>query len=65
LKEEWCLPPTASGEFVCAMEDVLDLYQQPYDSAYPQVCMDELSKQLIGETRVPLPPAPGQVARVD
>lgn len=47
------------------MEDVLDLYQQPYDPAYPQVCMDELSKQLIGETRVPLPTAPGQVARVD
>jgi hypothetical protein len=65
LKEEWCLPPKASGEFVCAMEDVLDLYQQPYDPAYPQVCMDELSKQLIGETRVPLPTAPGQVARVD
>lgn len=47
------------------MEDVLDLYQQPYDPAYPQVCMDELSKQLIGETRVPLPTAPGHVARVD
>ncbi len=47
------------------MEDVLDLYQQPYDPNYPQVCMDELSKQLIGETRVPLPTAPGQVARVD
>ena len=47
------------------MEDVLDLYTQPYDPAYPQVCMDELSKQLVGETRVPLPPAPGQVARAD
>src|SRR5664279_755038 len=47
------------------MEDVLDLYQQPYDPNYPQVCMDELSKQLVGETRVPLPPAPGQVARAD
>ena len=65
LKEEWCLPPQASGEFVCAMEDVLDLYTLPYDPAYPQVCMDELSKQLIGETRVPLPPAPGHVARCD
>jgi len=65
LKEEWCLPPTASGEFVCAMEDVLDVYTLPYDRAYPQVCMDELSKQLRGETRVPVPPAPGQVARID
>ena len=65
LKEEWCLPPTASGEFVCAMEDVLDVYTLPYDPAYPQVCMDELCKQLVGETRVPVPPAPGQVARFD
>jgi DDE superfamily endonuclease len=47
------------------MEDVLDVYTQPYDPAYPQVCMDELSKQLVGETRVPVPPAPGQVARID
>ena len=47
------------------MEDVLDLYTLPYDPAYPQVCMDELSKQLVGETRVPLPPAPGHVARAD
>ena len=47
------------------MEDVLDLYRQPYDPAYPQVCMDELSKQLVGETRVPVPAAPGQLARID
>jgi hypothetical protein len=47
------------------MEDVLEVYTQPYDPAYPQVCMDELSKQLVGETRVPLPPAPGLVARID
>ena len=65
LKEEWCLPPAASGEFVCAMEDVLELYTRPHDPAYPQVCMDELSKQLVGETRVPVPPAPGKVARID
>ncbi len=47
------------------MEDVLDVYTVPYDPAYPQVCMDELSKQLIGETRVSLPPTPGQVACYD
>src|SRR5947209_7067046 len=47
------------------MEDVLDVSTRPYDPAYPQVCMDELSKQLIGETRVPRPPAPGHVARCD
>jgi DDE superfamily endonuclease len=47
------------------MEDVLDVYHRPYDPRYPQVCMDEASKQLIADTRVPLPPAPGQPARVD
>ena len=47
------------------MEDVLDLYQQPHDPDAPVVCMDEASKQLVGETRVPVPAAPGRPARVD
>jgi hypothetical protein len=47
------------------MEDVLDVYHRPYDPRYPQVCMDEASKQLIAETRQPLPAAPGQPERVD
>jgi hypothetical protein len=37
------------------MEDVLDVYHRPYDHRCPQVCMDETSKQLVGETRTPLP----------
>lgn len=63
--EEWCLPPTASGEFVAHMEDVLEVYTQPFDPKRPQVCMDELNRQLIGETRLPLPTAPGAPARYD
>jgi hypothetical protein len=47
------------------MEDVLDLYQQPYDPNAPLICMDETSKQLVGETRVPLALAPGTPARHD
>jgi len=47
------------------MEDVLDVYQRPHDPKRPQVCLDEASKQLIGETRTPLLCAPGQPARVD
>jgi len=61
----WCIPPKADCEFVAAMEDVLEVYQRPYDAAYPQVCIDELSKQLIGEVRQPLSPEPGQVRRED
>ncbi len=47
------------------MEDVLDLYTAPYDPEYPLVCLDETSKQLIGESHTPLPVAPGLPARVD
>ena len=47
------------------MEDVLDVYVRPYDPRVPLVCMDETSKQLVGETRVPMPAAPGRPARVD
>ncbi len=47
------------------MEDVLDVYTRPYDARVPQVCMDETSKQRVGETRVPIPAAPGQPRRYD
>ena len=59
------IPPQANAEFVCAMEDVLEVYTRPYDPARPVVCLDELSKQLVAETRIPLPAAPGQPERVD
>jgi hypothetical protein len=64
-QEEWCIPPDKSGEFVSRMEDVLDVYTQPEDPKHPMVCIDELSKQLVSETRVPLPLAPGQPRRYD
>ena len=47
------------------MEDVLDVYHRPYDPRFPQVCMDETSKQLVGGTRTPLPAAPGRPVRID
>jgi hypothetical protein len=53
------------------MEDVLELYAQPYDAQRPVVCFDETNKQLIEETRMPLPARPaekghaGQVERYD
>ena len=46
-------------EFVAAMEDVLDLYAEPYDPKRPKVNFDETSKQLIAETRQPLAAEPG------
>ena len=47
------------------MEDVLEVYHLPYDPEYPVVCMDESSKQLIGEVREPIPGKPGRVRRID
>jgi DDE superfamily endonuclease len=47
------------------MEDVLGVYERPYDPTRPVVCLDETSRQLLGEARPPLPPAPGRPARHD
>lgn len=47
------------------MEDVLEVYSRPYDPEYPVICLDEQSKQLIGEVQSPLPIAPGQPAKID
>ena len=59
------IPPQANAEFVCAMEDVLEVYTRPYDPRRPQVCLDETSTQLVEDTREPLPATPGQPVRVD
>ncbi len=47
------------------MEKVLDVYKRPFDPRKPVVCMDESPKQLIGETKSPIPASPGQPARHD
>ena len=47
------------------MEEVLDIYHRPRDPACPLVCLDETSKQLIKETRAPMPARPGRPARTD
>jgi hypothetical protein len=65
LKEQWCIPPQADAAFVCAMEDVLEVYHRPYDERRPLVALDEASKQLVGEVVQPLPPEPGQPERFD
>ena len=45
----WCIPPEHNAEFVCAMENVLEVYHRPYNPEYPVVCMDETNKQLVAE----------------
>ena len=59
------MAPQADAEFVYRMEHLLDLYTQPYDPTRPVVCMDETSKQLVSEVRVPQGMRPGRPARSD
>jgi hypothetical protein len=59
------IPQDADASFVAGMEDVLEVYQRPRDPAYPVVCVDETSTQLLGETRVPIAAEPGQPTRLD
>jgi hypothetical protein len=59
------IAPNANAAFVAAMEDILAVYQRPRDAACPLVCLDETSKQLIKETRQPIPMTQGRARRID
>jgi DDE superfamily endonuclease len=61
----WVIPPKANGEFVAAMENVLETYAQPYDSRFPVLTMDEQPVQLLKETRRPIPATKKHPRRVD
>jgi len=65
LRKCWVIPPECDGDFVAHMEDVLDVYERPYDPKRPVVGMDEQPSQLIGERLIAIPAAPGQVERYD
>lgn len=64
-RQQWVIPPEHNGEFVAQMEQVLDVYKRAYDALQPVVCMDESPRQLIRETRLPLPPGRGMAERHD
>jgi transposase len=63
-RDMWCIPQV-DGAFVARMEEVLDLYAEAPDPQRPVVCFDESPTQLIGEVRLPIPAAPGQLERYD
>ena len=65
MREQWCIPPKADAAFVCNMEDVLEVYKRPYDPKHPVICIDEMPKQLLNDTREVLPMQPGQAKRFD
>ena len=61
----WVIPPDTDAEFIACMEDVLETYAQPYDAAFPVVCMDEQPVQLTKETREPIVATREHPQRVD
>ena len=62
--KSWCIGKP-SAQYVAKMEDVLDVYQRPYDAQRPVVCVDETSKELRETPRGSLPAEPGQPERQD
>jgi hypothetical protein len=50
----WCIPPEQNAEFVCAMENVLDLHTRPFDAQRLVVCMDEKSRPFVAEICKPI-----------
>lgn len=61
----WCIPAKEDARFVAQMEDVLEVYERPYDEQRPVVCLDEAAKQILGQVREPLPMEPGRCERQD
>ena len=61
----WVIPPKANAEFAAHMEQVLETYEKPYDSACPVLCMDEQPVQLIKEIRPPIKATAAHPQRVD
>lgn len=60
----WCIPKIDDA-FIERMEDVLALYEKPYDPQNPVICFDEKSKQLLRHIRSGAPPKPGRLRRYD
>ena len=65
MKSQWRIAKGEDAAFVAAMEDVLDLYCQPYDERRPVICMDEKPYQLLDEVRDPIPMSPGKPRKID
>ena len=65
VKKCWVIPPKENADFICAMEDILEVYQRIYTKDEVLVCMDETSKQHVKETRIPLTMKAGSPEKFD
>ena len=61
----WVIPPEGDTEFIAAMEEILDTYEEPYDADRPVLCMDEQPVQLHKETRKPISATKKHARRID
>ena len=61
----WVIPPKHDAEFVANMEEVVEVYERPYNPNHPFFCMDEQPVQLIKETRLPIPATKNHAKRID
>lgn len=65
MNEYWCIPPRENPDFIAHMEDILDVYERPYDAETPVICMDEKPYQMLGDHLEPLPVRPGDIHKTD
>lgn len=65
MNDYWCIPPKENAEFVACMEDILDIYEMPYNPELPVICMDEKPYQCLGHACEPLPMRPGDNQKTD
>ena len=65
MNDYWCISSKEDAELVACMEDVLDVYELPYNPMRPVVCMDEKPYQLLEDARKPLPMRPGNNQKID
>jgi hypothetical protein len=63
--KRFCIPERDRARFVADMEQVLDVYHEPFDERHPLICMDEASKQVVSDVEPALPMSPGQPRRED
>jgi hypothetical protein len=61
----WVIPPDCDAEFVANMEDVLSVYEKPYNKEIPVLCMDEQPVQLVNEVKRPIPATTSHPKRID
>lgn len=63
MNEYWCIPPKENADFIAHMEDILDVYEMPYNPEIPVVCMDEKPYQMLDNRLEPLPVRSGDIQK--